>query len=142
MIYDEMYAIFMAGRDEHFEDGRRSQFAAQLIELINRHGEAAFDVLTALIASMKVDTEVISEALRWIGRIEERQFYDKRRWLLEYALGNPSAKVRDGSILGLGAMDDPHALPFVKKAHASEKNTLLRQNMQLLIDQLGETLLE
>jgi HEAT repeat protein len=56
--------------------------------------------------------------------------------LLESSIFRSSARVRDGAALGLAFLDDPHAIPYLKRAIENEKYSELREDMQMVLAQL------
>ena len=137
-VEKEIQGLFGRAEDEHFEDGMDSDFSNELIQLVKRHGKQAIEVITYLVLYGKAGQELGSEALRWIGRIEDQDTYDYRRWLLERTLTCSSAMVRDGAGLGLASMDDPHAIPSLQKAIERERCAELRENLGQVLNQLQE----
>jgi HEAT repeat protein len=129
-------ALFEAAKDKYFEDGLESAFSNNLVALVEKHGEAAVKAITHLIASEIVNVEVASEALRWLGRMDHAPTYHTRLSLLERSLFSPSAPVRDGAALGLAAMDDPHAITYLKQAIQEEKYPTLREDLKQVLTQL------
>jgi hypothetical protein len=135
-LYSKLEALFRAGKEEVFEDGMESSFSKELTMLIRKYGNAAVEVITCLIVYEKVTPEVAGEALRWIGYTEHTESYLYRRWLLERSLSLPSARVQDGATLGLAAMDDRHAIPYLKHAIEQETCAELRDDMEQVVEQL------
>ncbi len=93
-------------------------------------------ILTRLIAIEQVNAEVASESLRWLGHIEHPKTYDNRLWLLERSLFCSSARVRDGAALGLASLDDPHAIPYLRRAIQRENCIELRKDIKQVLIQL------
>lgn len=137
-LYTTIRALFAEGKEESFEDGMESEFSGRLLSLLEEHGNAAMEPLAHLIVYQKVNPEVAAEALRWVGRVEDPGSYQYRRWLLEQALNCASPAVRDGACLGLASMDDPHARVYLKRAITREGCPELREDMEQVLDQLGE----
>ena len=137
-IRDRVERSCQAAREEHFEDGMESQFSRELTNLINGRGDAAVEALAELIHSNSISEEVAAEALRWLGLMERGPAYSKRRWLLEDCLTNKSVKVRDGAVLGLAFLDDPHAIPYLKDAIRLETRDWIRRGMQQALAQLED----
>ncbi|GAB5494646.1 MAG: hypothetical protein Phog2KO_48610 [Phototrophicaceae bacterium] len=135
-VFQEFKILFAQGKNELFEDGEESLFSKELISMIKKYREISFDALASLMNNQAISHEVISEALRWIGRMESSIYYQQRKWLLEYSLKNSSARVRDGAVIGLAAINDPHSIQYVEKALNQEQNFLLKQNIQQLLNQL------
>lgn len=128
--------LFQAARGQYFEDGVESEFSNGLSALVEKHGEAVIKTIARLADSEIVHAEVMSEALRWLGRMNHPSTYHSRLWLLEGSLFSPSARVRDGAALGLAAMDDPHALTYLKQAIQMEKQAELREDLKQVLTQL------
>ena len=125
-----------AGRDEIFEDGMESKFSKDLMDIIKTHGDDAIAELTYFIVYEKASGEVIAEALRWLGMLDDSRTYIFRRWLLERSLHSSSLWIRDGAALGLSFLDDPHAIPFLKEAINRETIDEIRGSLQQVLDQL------
>jgi len=128
--------LFIAAKEDAFEDGVESQFSRELMEAIKRYGNTAIDILGELIIKEVVDPEVASEALRWIGDIKHKPTYENRLQLLQQSLNCSSAKVRDGAILGISFLDDPRAIDSIKEAMERENSKLLYNNMKQALQQL------
>ncbi len=135
-IYSEIEALFIAGKEEYFEDGFESDFSRGLVSCIQKYGKDAIEAISCFIVYEKVSPEVASEALRWLGEINHPESYNFRRWLLERSLNCPSSRVRDGAILGLSYLNDPHAITYLEQAIEQEKITELREDMKQILAQL------
>jgi len=129
-------ALFEAAKDEYFEDGMESEFSRELTALIAAYGNIAVHELAYLVLFEKVNAEVASEALRWLGNMPHGIPSHFRLWLLERSLLCSSAMVRDGAILGLASLDDPRAIPYIKWAIGREQCEELRKNMEQVLVQL------
>ncbi len=130
-------ALFEKAEELQFEDGIESEFSRGLVSLVRKYGRASKGVLARLIHG-NVSSEVSSEALRWLGRMDDPATYSTRLWLLQRGLSCSSAKVRDGALLGLASLDDPRAIPYLQKALALEPCEELRKDMQLALTQLQD----
>jgi len=122
----------MSGRDEIFEDGIESEFSRGLVGLIKKYGNDALAELAYFIVYEKVSAEVAGEALRWLGLLEHPLSYHWRLWLLERSLRSSSARIRDCAVLGLAFLDDPHAIPYLRRAVDGEPVKELRADMNQL----------
>ncbi|MGL5872036.1 MAG: hypothetical protein ACRC2R_06655 [Xenococcaceae cyanobacterium] len=137
LLYSKIEALFWSAKEEYFEDGMESKFSDKLISTINNYGNHAIEVIICLIVYGKVSPEVAGEALRWLGRIENPETYQYRRWLLERSLSLSSPIVKDGAILGLASMDDKHAISYLKRAIENEKDCLeLNSDIEQVLEQL------
>jgi hypothetical protein len=135
-IDGELLTIFALGKEVVFEDGMKSAFSSGLITFIKRYGNVAVEALADSIASYKVNLEIASEALRWVGQIENDATHQQRLRLLEHSLSSSSARIRDAASLGLAFMDDPHAIPYLEQAFDKEEIDLLRDNLLQVLEQL------
>lgn len=140
-IEQQFLSLFANACDEVFEDGMDSAFSRGFIALTRKYGDRAFETLADLIIGERVNPEVAAEALRWLGYIENPfpLSYVYRLWLLARALQCSSATVRDGAILGLAAIDDPSAIPYIEKAVEREYFKELREDMLQVVEQLKDT---
>jgi hypothetical protein len=132
-------ALFAAAKEEVFEDGYESQFSRELVSLVERYGEQAIEPIIRLIVNEQVNPAVAAEALRWLGEIEDPLSYSSRRWLLERSLYSVSSQVRDGAILALASLDDPHAIPYLRRAIEQESCPELHEDMEQVLEQLLES---
>ena len=107
--------------------------------IILRHGELAIDALTGSVLSDRVNRELASEAFRELGRIKDPTSYRRRLWLLESGLFSNSPRIRDAASLALTSLDDPHAIPYLRKAIEEEKCDELRDDLRQVLEQLQET---
>ena len=129
-------AVFGEALDQDFEDGMKSNFSEQLLSLVRRYGISAMSEISYLITHERVNSEVASEALRWLGRMSDPLTRSYRLWLLERSLASTSARVRDGAALGLGSMGDPEAVPYVRQAIERESCVELREDLEQVLEEL------
>jgi len=137
-IEQKIEDLFKSAKEQVFEDGMESEFSKELISLVEKYGDVAMEVLAHLIVYEKVNAEVASEALRWLGRMDHTPSYRYRLWLLERSLRCSSARVRDGAVLGLASLDDPDAITHLKQAIQRERVEELRKDMEQVILQLED----
>jgi len=132
----QLAGLFEAAKEQYFEDGMESEFSKELTALVEAYGNMAVHELAYLVLSERVNPEVASEALRWLGNLSHGVSAQARLWLLERSLLCSSAMVRDGAILGLACLDEPHAIPYIKQAIAREQCAELHDNMVQVLVQL------
>jgi HEAT repeat protein len=116
-----------------------SNLSRQLTDFIQQHREAATEAIKTLIKQNRIDINSLSEGLRWIGRIKDPALTQQCRLLLEDCLFHSSYYVQDGAVCGLGSMDDPLSIPVLQQAIQQETDSLLRRDMEQLLEQLIET---
>jgi hypothetical protein len=129
-------SLFRSVRGSRFEDGMESYFSKYLTSLVQRYGPFSKDILAQIFEDRTISSEVLSEALRWFGQMEDGSSYEARLWLLEKGLSSPSPTVRDGASLGLASLDDPRAARYLEAAIMSEQIADLRQDMEDVLAQL------
>lgn len=138
-VKDEMKELFYKEWEDAFED--ESEFALTLTSLILKHGEPAIDVLMGIVFYERVNKELASQALELLGKIADPESYQRRLWLLESGLFSDSARIRDAASLGLASLDDPRAIPYLRRAILEEPSDELRMDLEQILEQLQETLL-
>ena len=132
-------AAFRAACHEAFEDGTESEFSRHLASLVKGHGDWALDAVRRLITSRPIDVEVVSEALRALGEMQDGRTYRRRLRLLLQCLHSPSLWIRDGATIGLAWMDDPTTIPSLRQAAEREQVEEIRRNIEAIIAQLEAT---
>lgn len=132
-------AAFKEAIEQDFEDGMESEFSRRLPSLLRNYGIFAVQEIAHVITRGRVNSEVVSEALRWLGRMDDPATHSSRLWILEKSLALTSAQVRDGAALGLASMDDPDAIPSVKRAIERENYIELRKDMKQVLEDLEAT---
>jgi HEAT repeat protein len=128
--------LFASGKSQEFEDGYESQFSKDLVSFVTKESNEAIVVIEHLVDQQRVNPQVVSEALRWVGRIRDPGTYAARLRLLENCLENSSAAIRDGAILGLANMDDPRSAKSIRNAIQRENFSELREDMEQVLEQL------
>jgi len=123
-------ALFRAYSNEDFEDGMDSEWISEITASIRAYGTQAVEAVRRLVLEQNLQPAVAFEALRWLGRVFHPESYHSRLFLLETCLDSPSRLVRDGAALGLVAMKDAHAIPYLREAIVREKIQDLRQDME------------
>lgn len=139
-VKDELAELFNREMDEVFEDGVESEFTRGVRSIIVKGGESAVDALTSIVFYRSVNEGLAAESLELLGRMNERITHGRRLWLLESALFSNSARIRDAASLGLASLDDPHAIPYIRKAIEEEHCNELREDLEQVLEQLEETL--
>ena len=122
-----------AAKNEHFEDGIETQFSKDLMQIVQKEKQPAIDILRDLIPIGKLSIEVGSEALRWIGRMDDPETHEGRRRLLEVCLISRFARIRDGALLGLCSMNDKESIDALRFAFKYEEIKELKEDMQQAI---------
>lgn len=139
-VTDKVESIFRAVAEEALEGEIEDEFAKSLSELIGQYEGNAVNEIQHFILKKEITPELAEVTLRILGDIEHTPTYNYRRWLLEKALIEGSSPiVRDGANVGLAYMDDPHSIPFLKKAAQNEKLLLLRKVVEKTLAQLENT---
>lgn len=132
-------AAFKEAIEQDFEDGMESEFSRRLYSLLRNYGTFAVQEIAHMVTRGRVNSEVASEALRWLGRIDDPVTHSSRLWMLGKSLSSTSAQVRDGAALGLASMDDPNAIPSVRRAIERETCVELCKDMNQVLEDLEAT---
>lgn len=135
-LLDDAQAIFAAACTESFEDGFDGNFSCALSRFILEHANTAVDIVSDIILREHISPDVAAEALRCLAEMDNQATYEARRTLLERSLGCSSHIVRDGAVIGLADLSDPHAIPSLEAAAAREKHGLLHTQMLELVNRL------
>ncbi len=135
-VVDRLRVLFQQGTDDIFEDGVENEFSKQLLSLIRENCTETALTIASMIDNQAANLEALSEALRWIGHVDDSRSFRIRRWLLERALFSNSAKVRDGAVLGISYLNDSHAVTYLRDAIAKETISDLRKDMQQALREL------
>jgi HEAT repeat protein len=113
-----------------------NEFAKDLTVMVQEYGPRTKEILARLLENPAISPNVFSEALRWLGRMEDKRSHEARRWILEKALTSPAPQTRNGALIGLSSMDDPHAVQYLETAMQDEKIDLVRRSMKKVVEQL------
>lgn len=135
-IVTELEIIFGRAKEEKFEDGITSKFSTELNNYVLKNGKIGIEQLKNLINENKINFALVAEALKELGDIEDPITYEFRFKILLDGLSSSSHLVRDASALGLGKLEDPKAIPYLKDAAINEKNKNFRNNLELIIEDL------
>lgn len=139
-VTERVESIFRAIAEETIEGEIAEKLAKDLSELIRQYEGVAVNEIQHFILKEEVAPGSAEAALIILGDINHKPTYNYRRWLLEKSLIDCSSQiVRDGANVGLSYMDDPHAIPFLKKAIQNEENPLLCKVMNKTLSQLEDT---
>ena len=123
-------------RDEQFVDGMDSEFASRIHDSIMKHGSVAVWAWERVMLKTGNANETGEELLRQLGLLYDPATHGSRLRVLVDSLALSDPRMRDAAGLGLSFLDDVSALPKLRAAFDVEKNTWLRRNLNLVIDQL------
>ncbi len=132
----EFQELVKQARDEVFEDGMESHFSRKLMFFIREYGVDATDVLEEFICSERINAEIASETLRWVGHMYDLPTLQPRLWLLGRGLRCLSPRVRDAAALGLSFLGDSQACPTLQAAIEREEIPELREDMKQALAEL------
>jgi hypothetical protein len=138
-LLNQVKRLFEQGASEFFQDGMYSAFSRALLVMLSQHGRAAFQAIAEYVFSGVGNADVVSEALRWLADFNDPATLPQRWAILERTLRDQSPRIRDGAILGFGALDDPRARQLLLETQRVEPIPELRRLIQQVIDQLNAT---
>lgn len=130
--------IFTLGSLEFFQDGEYSQFSYSMMGFLNQYGHSALRVLADYLFFQDPSPTVVAEALNWIGEVRDASTKDERWIILERMLFSPSARIRNGAVLGFAVLDDANAIPIISQASDLEPLPEIKELMAQVIHQLKE----
>ena len=139
-LYHQIDNLFDIEKDDEFEDGMENKFSKLLIAFIEKYEKKAIEELTPIFIEEEKNAEIISEALRWIGRMYHNATHSDRLWLLLRCLFCSSPYIRDGALLGLESMNDLGAINSLRNAIKKEKYFELKKDMEKVLHQLETNL--
>jgi hypothetical protein len=138
-LVQRLSLVFEMAFAEEFEDGTDSNFSRTLDSFIQIYGNAAISALEKILHSGQTNAEVAGEALRWIGKVQHEESRRYRLTVLQKNLKSSSVRLRYATAVGLAAMDDPNAIPFLTEAIENERHDKMRSHLQLVLKQLQQT---
>lgn len=123
--------------EQAFEDGVENDLSRGVERLIKRYGTATIDALSRLYFSGVVSPAILSEGLLWLGQIEDDESYESRFCFLVYCLRDDEPAVRSSAALGLAFLEDPRAVPYLRREARVERIDLLRSRLEKVADELS-----
>lgn len=138
-LLSRLEAMFANAGAETFFDGMDSDFSRSFHSMVRSYGHPAIDAIGRMILSNRLDIEVAGEALRQFGSVDDLRSHRNRLTLLLRILESPDPRLRDSASIGIATMDDPTAIDGIRRAAEQEISPRLRNNLQLVLDQLEET---
>ena len=115
---------------ETFFDGMDNAFRSQAIWAIEIYGDVAIYALEQAIGDPSANVEVVEEALRLLGDVENNGTEYSRLSVLIKALISSNARVRDAASVGLASLGNPVAKGSLRAAMAREVSDQLRRNLE------------
>jgi len=137
-ISNKIEKLFISVNIEELEDGNTGCFTDNLSNLIMKY-PMAMSCISQLILNQKINQSVAAETLKHLGYLKHESSYQERLTLLEKALSCSDEDYRDGANLGIASMDDPHAIPFLRKAINKESSILNIKFFSQTLKQLEDT---
>jgi hypothetical protein len=137
-IEANLHALWDAAAEDVFDDGMQNSVTERLPNLVVRDFRTVIPAVVSVIETGRTAPIVAAEVLKELGRITNAASHASRRWALERALMLSSPIARDAAGLGLARMGDPASLPYLQSAIARERNSQMRADLQLVIDELSE----
>jgi hypothetical protein len=133
-------AMLETARHELIEDGMRNVVTEQFANLLSKDLNTIIPALVSVIETGRTTPVVAAEVLKELGRVRNPASRAARRWVLEHALSLSSAFIRDGAGIGLAWLSDPASIPQLRRAIESEPDPQTRADLQLVVDELAETI--
>ena len=138
-IRSALVRVFRDGSEEVFEYGMESRFSRTLDSIVRSYSNDAMVEMESILAQADISLDVREECLLQLGAIEHNPTSQSRLSLLIDHLWSEQVGVRDSAALGIASMDDPSAIHPLQHAVQVEKSDRLREDLQLVLDQLMAT---
>lgn len=135
-IRSHLDRFIVLSADEVFLDGMESRLSYGLKHLLGVGGNSVIQAIRILMDSGDVHVEAVGEILRVLGDFDDLTTYRSRLSLLLDCLSSPDSRIRDAASIGIASLDDPSALHDVEEAVKREPIEELRNDLQLVVDQL------
>jgi hypothetical protein len=139
-LHDEFIGCFSGLLAGEIEDGMSNDIGDKIKNLINEHKDLAVHLFAAIVHSKQLPEDVLSHALRWIGRIKHEETFHDRLWLLRNCLWSSSPIIRDGAALGIASLGSTHAIPSLQQAIQRERLPSLRVDLQQVLNELESSI--
>jgi len=136
---NQFHALCDAARDVAFHDGMDNIVSLNLSALIQEFCPATLNSIEEFVLDPDSPIHFVAEVLRCLGDTEHEGSRDERQRVLVAALPSTSHVVRDGSLAGLKALDDPRSVPALQKAAAREEYPALKRYMNDVLRLLEST---
>ncbi len=135
----EVVKLFDSADIEAFEYGYKSQFAESLERFVQQYGTDAVKAIKQSILGGNVNADVTIETFHTLGRMRHKSSHAERFVLLLWGLFSQSSRIRSGAALGLASLDDPKAIPFLRKVIEFETSRSAEIYLQRVLEQLEDT---
>ena len=135
-VRDHLDRLVALSAGEVFFDGMESRLSYGLKHLLGVGGIVTIRVIRSLLNSESLNAEEVGEMLRVLGDFEDSVTHCGRLSLLLDCLRSRSSRVRDAASIGIASLDDSSALQEVEAAAKNETLNELRQDLQMVVDQL------
>jgi hypothetical protein len=130
--------VFEVGRYEQFEDGMISDFSIAIENILKYFQDRAIGLLSDFLSSNKIDSDLICETLRTLGRIQDAETEQIRLQILIPYLSNSSPYIRDCTGIALYDLASPNAIPYIRKAIDKEPYQILKDDLNKVYNELQE----
>ena len=135
-IENHIDLMLALGQQETLEEGIESVFSRRLLDIIDRFGVPAVEILESKLRNMRANTNLVVEAMSTIGSSMNTQSRSRRLELLCSFLSDPSPRIRYGAMIGLSTLGDESALNKIKRARSAETVKILQGVLDQLIEYL------
>ena len=135
VITNQIERLIAIGKRTSFYDGWDNDFTRYLDQIVAEHGTLLVAALADSIAADKINPVQANEILRCIPDYETVAL-DIRLNMLTRFLTSPYVTIRDGATVGIASLADHRAMPYLARAIQREANHELRNDMQIVLDEI------
>lgn len=137
-LSQELAEVFSLAAGEHFEDGMDNRFSRALGRFIRDHKLAAVATMGRAIELNLFRESYVSEALLWIGELDDNETEIERRILLESACDSYSVSIRDSAVSGLSYLGAAESKDRLENMLTVEPVKGVRVNIEAVLAYLRE----
>lgn len=138
-IEDQLKSLWMIGKEEYFEEGMENRFLKGFNSFVSNFGEMGLAFFYKLYCEAESNLEILSESLKYLGHIENKETKDIRFNLLIHHLNHPSYLIRDSVLIGLVLLNDKKAIWYLMDNIKDEKSEDFRNDLrQAILDLRNE----
>lgn len=138
-VESQLKYLWSIGEDEYFEDGMENKFFREIGSFISKFGPFGLESFYDLYCKTNSNLEVISESLKYFGRMEDQGTEEIRFCLLVHHLKHPSYRIKDAAVIGLVHLNDQNAIGYLQDIFEDEVDVdFLNDLEQAIMDLIND----
>lgn len=133
----QLEEILQDARNEHFEDGRISNFERAILKLYETQDPGIFLGYFFRLLDLETNLDVLHEALKILAYLDDPKVAFLYRGFVEQHLVHDNPLVRDGALTALEYINDPESIPVLLQFLKVEKISYLHRYAQKIAEQIA-----